>query len=97
MRIDSGARRRARITATVDPDLLAAVDGYVASHPGVDRSGIIDDALRLWRAREIEQALEAQFAAPDGVGPGERAAWDAVRRTAATRQMSRPQTDVEPG
>ena len=83
----SGFRRRPKITATLDPALLASVDDYVAAHPELDRSAVIDDALRLWRARELELAMEAQFAAPDGVDPTERQAWDQLRRAAAVRQF----------
>jgi len=80
-------RRRPKITATLDPDLLAVVDAHVAAHPELDRSAVIDEALRLWRAREIERAMHAQFEAPDGVELAERQAWDAVRRAAAARQL----------
>ena len=81
------SRRRPKITATLDPDLLASVDAYVAAHPELDRSAVIDEALRLWRARELELAMEAQFAAPDGVDPTERQAWDQLRRAAVARQF----------
>lgn len=66
------SRRRPKVTATIDRDLLAGVDAYVAAHPDQDRSAIIDDALRLWRARELERAMELQFAEPDGAPPAER-------------------------
>jgi hypothetical protein len=66
---------------------LAAVDAYVAAHPEQDRSAVFDAALRLWRARELERALEEQFAEPDGVPPLERTAWDALRGAATARQL----------
>jgi hypothetical protein len=84
----TGSRRRPKITATLDPDLLASVDAYVAAHPELDRSAVIDKALRLWRARELELAMEAQFTAPDGVDPTERQPWDHIRRAAAVRQLA---------
>jgi hypothetical protein len=84
------SRRRPKITATLDPDLLASVDAYVADHPHLDRSAIIDDALRLWRARELERAMAAQFAVPDGVDPTERQAWDQLGRAALVRQLGAP-------
>jgi hypothetical protein len=83
----SSSRRRPKITATLDPDLLATVDAYVAAHPELDRSAVIDAALRLWRARELELAMEAQFAVPDGVDPTERQAWNQLRRAAVARQL----------
>ena len=76
------------MTATVDPDLLATVDAHVAAQPGLDRSAVIDAALRLWKARQVEEAMEAQLAAPGGVDASERRAWDAVRRSAAGRRLS---------
>jgi hypothetical protein len=79
--------RRAEISATLDLDLLASVDAYVAAHPELDRSAVINEALRLWRARELELAMEAQFAPPDGVDPTEQQAWDQLRRAALTRQL----------
>ena len=88
-------RRRPKITATLDPDLLASVDAYVAAHPDLDRSAVIDEALRLWRARELELAMEAQFAAPDGVDPTERQAWDRLRRAAAVRQLRSESDQLE--
>lgn len=80
--------RRPKFTATADPELLRYVDGYVASHTGTDRSGIIDEALRLWKAHVIEREMEAQFAAPDRVDPDERLAWDGIQRAAVVRQLS---------
>ena len=81
------ARRRPKVTATLDPDLLAAVDAHVAAHPELDRSAVFDAALRLWQARELEAALEAQFAQPDGVPADERRAWDALRQAASARRV----------
>jgi Arc/MetJ-type ribon-helix-helix transcriptional regulator len=81
------ARHRPKITATLDPDLLAAVDAHVAAHPELDRSAVLDQALRLWRAHQLERAMQAQFEAPDGVDPAERRAWDDLRRAAAMRQL----------
>jgi hypothetical protein len=81
------SRRRPKVTATLDPDLLASVDAYVAVHPDLDRSAVIDEALRLWRAHQLELAMAAQFASPDGVDPAERHAWDQFRRAAAAHQL----------
>ena len=86
--MSGAARRRPKVTATLDPELLAAVDEYVAVHPELDRSAVIDAALRLWRARQLELAMEAQFAEPDGVPPEERKTWDELRRAAARRRLS---------
>lgn len=70
-------RRRVKISATLDPELLDGVDAYISAHPGVDRSSVIDEALRLWLAEEQDRAMEAQF---DGPGPpeDEMRQWNAV-------------------
>jgi hypothetical protein len=77
--------RRAKVSVSVDAGLLEAVDGFVAAHGGLDRSGVFDAALQLWYADQLDAALAAQYAQPDGVDPGERAAWEAIRNAAATR------------
>lgn len=84
-------RHRVKISATVDPALLRAVDAYVAEHGNLDRSTVIDEALRLWCARQQELAMEAQYAAgPDEMPPAEEwAAWKSIQRGAAERLIGR--------
>ena len=41
------ALRRAKVSVSVDAALLRIVDRYVAAQ-GIDRSGVFDNALRLW-------------------------------------------------
>jgi metal-responsive CopG/Arc/MetJ family transcriptional regulator len=78
--------KRAKFSATVDATLLEAVDRYVQDHDKMNRSMVIDDALRLWVARERERAIEAQFAAPQSAEErAERESWQAIRRAAAQR------------
>lgn len=85
------AERRTKIGATVDPRLAAAVDAYVATHPGTDRSGVIDEALQLWYARQQAIAMAAQFRDPMPASEAaERRGWKAVRAAAATRRSARP-------
>jgi Arc/MetJ-type ribon-helix-helix transcriptional regulator len=45
----------------LDPELIAAVDAHVARHPGLDRSAVFDEALRLWHEREQDAAMERQI------------------------------------
>jgi hypothetical protein len=79
-------RRRAKFSATVDAELLAAVDQYVQEHDDISRSMVIDEALRLWTARERERAIEEQLLAPQSPQEiEERAAWREIRRAAADR------------
>jgi hypothetical protein len=84
------SRRRAKVSVSVDAGLLEAVDGFVADHGGLDRSGVFDAALRLWYADQLDTALAAQYAQPDGVDPAERAAWDGIRNAAAARIAGAP-------
>ncbi|GAC1458154.1 MAG: hypothetical protein NVS1B1_10700 [Candidatus Limnocylindrales bacterium] len=84
------AERRTKIGATIDPRLAAAVDAYVATHPGTDRSGVIDEALQLWYARQQAIAMAAQFSDPVPASEdAERRAWKAIRVAAATRRSTR--------
>ena len=83
-------RRRTKIGATIDPQLAAAVDAYVATHPETDRSGVIDEALRLWYARQQALAMTTQFRTPvTAPEAAERRAWKAVRAAAASRRSGR--------
>ena len=68
---------------------------YVAAHPDLDRSAVIDQALRLWRASELERAMEAQFAAqmvssPPSARPGISFG---ARRSSASSRLSPPELD----
>ena len=85
-----GERRRAKLSATVDAELLEAVDRFLQEHPDMNRSVIIDQALRLWTAQERERAMEAQYHGP--LSPEEceeRAAWKKLRRSATTARLFR--------
>ncbi len=80
--------RRVKVGATLDPDLVAAVDRYVGEHPDVDRSSVIDDALRLWYARQQEEALERQLSAPRSTREQvEGRQWTSIRRASASRRF----------
>lgn len=81
---------RVKVGATLDPELVSAVDVYVAKHRGVDRSSVIDEALRLWHEREQGLAMERQiredakyYDDPD------RVAWRELRDAAATRTFTK--------
>ncbi len=83
-------RRRVKLGTTVDPELIRAVDAYVARRDGVDRSDVIDEALRLWCARRQDEAMQAQFAIrPTKRETTERRAWARVQRAAARRVLGR--------
>jgi Arc/MetJ-type ribon-helix-helix transcriptional regulator len=83
-------QRRVKISLTIDPELLRSVDDFVAEHPTSNRSRVIEDALRLWQSRQLEQALEAQYAEPPTAEQDEEmAAWRHIRRAAAQRMITR--------
>lgn len=80
------APNRVKISVTVAPELLRAVDGYLEQHPELDRSKAVDEALGLWCARLQERAMEAQFSAPVSTAEeAERAAWKHIQRAATQR------------
>ncbi|HLZ47544.1 MAG TPA: hypothetical protein VKR80_02710 [Candidatus Limnocylindria bacterium] len=73
--------------ATLDPDLVAAVDAHVAETPGMDRSAVIDDALRLWNERQQERAMERQLREDAASYGDEREAWRRIRGAAVRKQL----------
>jgi metal-responsive CopG/Arc/MetJ family transcriptional regulator len=79
---------RIKVSVSVDPGLLKAVDEFVRSHDGADRSKVIDEALSLWNAARQDEAMAEQFAASNEP-EHERTAWRATRRAAATRRFHR--------
>lgn len=79
---------RVKVSVSLDPTLLRAVDEFVQTHDGVDRSKVIDEALGLWSAARQDQAMAAQFANPDERA-AERSAWRATRRAAGSRRLHR--------
>ena len=80
---------RVKVSVTLDPELLGAVDGFVQAHPGQDRSKVIDQALQQWYAQQQNIAMEAQFAGAEDAIARERKAWRSIRRAAAPRRFSR--------
>jgi metal-responsive CopG/Arc/MetJ family transcriptional regulator len=86
------SRTKPRVTITVDPDLLTAVDRYVEDHQetGTDRSGVVDEALRLWCREQLRQALVAQYSAPRSEEElAEAADWARIREAATVDLIRR--------
>ena len=79
-------RRRVKIGATLDPELVAAVDAHVAD-TGTDRSAVIDDALRMWQQRQQERALERQLQEDASRYGQNRKDWKRLRDAAARRRF----------
>jgi Arc/MetJ-type ribon-helix-helix transcriptional regulator len=81
---------RVKVGATLDPSLVAAVDAYVRQHPGLDRSAVIDEALRLWHEREQDLAMRRQFTEDAKYRDDpDRVAWRELRTAAAARTLTR--------
>lgn len=80
--------RRVKVGVTLDPELVAAVDRYVDANPEVDRSTVIDHALRLWYGQQQDAAMERAFLAPRSARErSEAEGWRAIRRAAAERMI----------
>ena len=87
---DTVDRRRVKISATLDPNLLQAVDLFVQESPHYSRSRVIEDALQLWWKQQLEKQMEAQYAVQSsGTIPDEWADWLHIRRAAATRSLGK--------
>src|SRR5687767_8093438 len=87
---DMKRARRVKIGATLDPVIIAAVDHYVLTNPELDRSAVIDDALRLWLEREQEREIARQYEDDASiVDRDEMAAWHRIRDAAAERIIRR--------
>ncbi len=76
-----------KISVSVDPELMHAVDAYVVAHKGADRSKIIDQALGYWTAAQQDAAMEAQFADSAEPSQTELESWRSIRRAAAMRRL----------
>jgi hypothetical protein len=79
-------QRRVKIGATLDPVILAAIDGFIRQHPELDRSSVIDDALHLWWARQQEREMADQFSeTPSSAEHEEHQDWRRIQDAAAGR------------
>jgi hypothetical protein len=81
-------RHRVKISATVDPELLAGVDTYLKQRGDCDRSKMLDEALWLWLAQEQHRAMEAQYEDPD-VPEEELRQWNAILDANARMMLRR--------
>ncbi len=83
-------RRRAKISVTLDPALLNAVDLYVQSQPDLDRSKVMEAALQQWYRARQDDAMIDQFSGPETVDRSEQQNWRRIRRAAVSRRLKRP-------
>jgi len=57
--------RRVKVSLSLDPALVDYLDAYVAARPTLNRSRVVEMAVREFRQRQIEAELEAQYAEPE--------------------------------
>lgn len=74
---------KVKVTVSIDAGLLEAI-GRVSRRTGKARSQLVEEALRLWRRRQLDEALKAGYRAmakEDRVTAEQhlRAGWDAIR------------------
>jgi hypothetical protein len=90
MESSGSGRRRAKISVTLDPALLNAVDLYVQSQPDLDRSKVMEAALQHWYRARQDDAMIDQFSGPEAVDSSEQGSWRRIRRAAVSRKLKRP-------
>jgi metal-responsive CopG/Arc/MetJ family transcriptional regulator len=82
---------RVKISVTVAPELVRAVDTFLEGHPELDRSKVMDRALTLWVAEQQDEAMAAQFLGPlSAAEEDELSRWQETRRAAAERLFRSP-------
>jgi hypothetical protein len=84
------SRRRAKVSISVDPALLNAVDRYVQRHPDTDRSKVMESALQNWYRVSQEEAMVDQFSAAEP-SESDLRRWREIRRAAVGRKLKRPE------
>jgi hypothetical protein len=82
--------RRAKVSISLDPALLHAVDRYVRRHADMDRSKVMETALQNWYRVRQDEAMVEQFTGPESVPQNVREDWREIRRSAARRKPKRP-------
>ena len=79
---------RSKVSLSLDSYLLREVDAYLETHDEADRSGVVDDALRLWAAEQQRLAMIRQYAT-DTRDPAEEEDWNRIRDAAARVWLER--------
>jgi len=81
--------RRGKISVSIDPHLLREVDTFIQQNPDTTRSAVVDEALRLWRRQQREEALIRQYTTPlTPEQAEEQAAWSEFHRAAAAKVLA---------
>lgn len=52
---------KVKVTASLDPDLVKAIDGYLKESKARSRSQLIEDVLRSWLMEQKKRKLEYEI------------------------------------
>ena len=78
-----------KVTVSIDPELVNAVDQEVRAHHAGSRSAVVEEALRLWQAEQqrhaIEQGTEAYYRSRSQKEQREDQAWTRLASRHAQR------------
>jgi hypothetical protein len=88
--VDAIRRHRAKISITLDPTLLKAVDLYVQGRADMDRSKVMETALQHWYRARQDEAMAEQFSGPELTDASELRSWRKIRRAAVSRKLKPP-------
>ena len=90
MPAQSAGDRRIKVSLSLDPVVMAYLDAYVAAHPALNRSRVVELAVWAFQQRQIEEALEQQYVEPEAEEVRrELDDWRHIRRAAARRTLGR--------
>ena len=78
-----------KVTVSLDPELVHAVDQEVHAHRADSRSAVVEEALRLWQVEQrrhaIEQGTEAYYGSRSQKEQREDHAWTRLASRHAKR------------
>jgi len=52
---------KVKVTASLDPDLVKAIDGYLRESKARSRSQLIEDVIRSWHMEQKKRKLEYEI------------------------------------
>lgn len=61
MKRENPSLTKIKVTATMDPDLVQAIDEYIKQIKSLSRSQLIEDVLRQWYLKQKQREMESQI------------------------------------
>jgi metal-responsive CopG/Arc/MetJ family transcriptional regulator len=52
---------KVKVTASLDADLVKAIDGYLKEHKARSRSQLIEDVIRTWHMEQKKRKIESEI------------------------------------